>query len=198
MRRRAFLNASFNLAAPLLLSPRTLLAQCQPPNQPVFPPSSGCDCGGTGDIRFVTLTAQTNARNDLGGYLGFKFHLIEQATITALGMYVLPGNSNVHEVSFWSDAPRKLRTVNIDTSKSPPNAWCYCSLDVPLTIIPQATFYLMATQTVGKDAYLDAGTTHISVSGIAVGYYAWWSPDGITWNAGQAACSWVGTNFLYH
>lgn len=96
----------------------------------------------------VGAETSTSAANDY--WSGFKFHAnADGLTVTALGLYRFPGNSETHTVRlFAGDGETVLAERTVDLSSVAEGEFAYVDLDTPLAL-PNAEYYLAAQYAVG-------------------------------------------------
>src|SRR5262249_54323154 len=127
----------------------------QPASLTVLPSLSG--------TAFVTSTALGTIRNNFSGFVGMIIQTGSSAlTINALGRFAAPGNTGAHlvkivEATTGTDLPGG--SVSISMAGAATSSFAYASLSTPVSLNPNATYYIMTQETAGADQWYDTNTT---------------------------------------
>ena len=114
------------------------------------------------NISFVTSAALGTIRNNYSGWVGFGFQVgASPITVSAVGRYVVSGNSQTHTVklvdaSTGADVPNGSATVV--TSGAIPGAITYVPLSSPVVLTAGHSYYLLTQETSGGDQWYDTNT----------------------------------------
>ncbi len=117
----------------------------------------------------TALTLGTAAGFGGSKVVGFSFQTsLSNVEVTALGRYMVSGNSHVHELSFIEQTvgiyPNTyggpvLATANLDMSTGTPDAlgFKYAELSSPVSLVPGQTYILVSQEgsTFGGDSFYD-------------------------------------------
>jgi hypothetical protein len=148
---------------------------------------------------FVTGGTLGSLRNDFDGWLGTKFTVgASPLSVTALGRYVISGNSRTHTVklvnaSNGTDVPNG--SVSIALSGSTAGQFKYVGLGSPINLTANTSYYVVSQESSGGDQWAD-DTTTVTTSGVA-------SCDGAILNPGSwsfrppANTTFVPVSFMY-
>jgi len=148
---------------------------------------------------FVTAATLGALRNDFNGWLGMKFTVgTSPLNVTALGRYVITGNSGTHTMklvnaSNGSDVPNG--SVSIALSGATAGQFQYGVLANSITLLANTSYYVVSQESPGGDEWA-VETTTVTTSGVA-------SCDGAILNSGNwifrppANTTFVPVNFLF-
>ncbi|MEO8425632.1 MAG: Ig-like domain-containing protein, partial [Verrucomicrobiota bacterium] len=153
---------------------------------------------GGSQAAFVTGATLGSLRNDFNGWLGMKFTVASPLSVTALGRYVISGNSRTHTVklvnaSNGTDVPNG--SVSIALSGATAGQFKYVGLSSPITLLANTSYYVVSQESPGGDDWADESTT-VTTSGVA-------SCDGAILNSASwlyrppANTTFVPVNFMY-
>jgi hypothetical protein len=112
---------------------------------------------------FVTSTTLGQLSDpDLTGFVGMSITVgSNPMTLTALGRFVVAGNSGFHTVkvvdaSTLLDVPGA--SVSIDTASGTAGAYTYLPVTATVTLNGNATYYIVSAETNGGDTWYDSST----------------------------------------
>lgn len=95
-----------------------------------------------------------NVRNNYSGVLGFKFSIVGQVVVTALGRWAVTGNSKSHTVSIWTDDLVSVKaTASVDCSDG---AAGYHYASITPVFLPAGTYRIASQEVNSEDQWLDA------------------------------------------
>lgn len=146
---------------------------------------------GRGIRPFIVSQALGTIRSDNSSDVGFAFTPNKPITVTALGRWIVSGNSQTHTVAL-RNAGGVLGSVSLNTTLGVGGSYFYVALGSPI-VLSAGTQYFVVSFESGPDQWYSSDTTVVS------------SPDGtvngssfshILWVAGLI--SYVPPNFLYH
>src|SRR6185369_13799083 len=128
------------------------------------------NAGGT-TTAFVTSTTPGAARNDFVGWLGMKITVgASPVTVTALGRYMLSGNSQTHTVKLVN-ASTGLDvaggSVSLSMSGGTAGQFKYATLGSSVTLAANTAYYLVSQEFPGGDQWYD-DTTVVATTSVAV------------------------------
>jgi alkaline phosphatase len=110
----------------------------------------------TGDISFVTgVSLAGRMRNDFSGWLGMRVEVgSDPVMVTALGRWVVEGNSGVHELKLVrandkTDVPGGMALVDLDGVA--PGAYHYGNLVAPVELAGGTAYYVLSREHAGGD-----------------------------------------------
>jgi hypothetical protein len=149
----------------------------------------------------VLVTSQDTTgtlRNDVDGKVGFQFTVgANPITVTALGRWVVSGNSGAHNlVIMTGDCSSTLAAVIVNTSGATPGTYLYATI-TPLTLSANASYRVLSTETsAGTEQWYSNGpiTTTSDVGSISAAY----SIAGPGCGNAAANESYVPVNLKYH
>jgi glucose/arabinose dehydrogenase len=149
---------------------------------------------------FVTAVDPGPERNDYLGWVGFRFAVgAAPITVTALGRFVLPGNTGTHTIKLTDDSgvdvPGALTSVS--TQGATPGSFAFANLPDAVTL-PANGRYILATTEDAGDKWYD-NKTILTTTGAAVTTSSTFSPDGRNWsaNGGRNNTSYGPVSFRY-
>jgi hypothetical protein len=148
------------------------------------------------DTALLTHTPSNSTRCDYGNYVGFKFVTPVSGPpmkITALGRWVVSGNTASHTVKLVDNSNNIIASATVNTNGQPVG-YLYASI-TPVTLSANTIYHLMSLETVNGDSWHDGHTvTHTGiVTGIVSSYQS--GSSLLTWANGQ---SYVPTNLKYY
>jgi len=155
--------------------------------------------GSSSPGAFVTGATLGALRNDFDGWLGMKFTVgSSPLSVTALGRYVISGNSGTHtmklvDASNDSDVPNGSVSVALSGAKA--GKFKYGVLANSITLSANTSYYIVSQESSGGDEWADETTT-VTTAGVA-------SCDGATLNSGSwsfrppANTTFVPVDFIY-
>jgi hypothetical protein len=129
--------------------------------------SSDAGSGSTSLVTSVSTSGST-LRNDVTQQVGVKISTGSSGAITAhqLGRYFVAGNSHVHTLKLLNANMQILATATVDESAGTADGlgFKYGSLDKPVTLQPNSTYYLYSLETEGGDQWYDYETVEATTS----------------------------------
>ncbi len=146
--------------------------------------SPGGSRGGNGWMGMEIITGATSPAVPTSG-------VTSPLIVSALGRWMLPGNSQAHTIKFI-DAATGLdvpgSTVTLNMAGKPPNAFAYEALAVPITLDVFHTYYLVSLEG-GADELLNTGAnlTYAPVGFIFAG--GEWGGNGFVRWGGANTCN---------
>lgn len=152
--------------------------------------------GPTGTEWVTSYIPVTSLRNDFTGALGFKMTPTIDINITALGRWVVLGNSQSHNIVVYDGVGVPLASSTIDTSGKPAGAFTYANLAIPCPVYAGQDYYVLSSEILGGDEWYDwqgASTTSDSLltrftyTDDYVNFYSF----------GSGGQMWVGVSFYY-
>lgn len=117
----------------------------------------------------VNLESIGNLRNDSGVEVGFAFVVGDvPITVTELGRWVVPGNTEAHVVKLRDNNSQLVASVSVNTSGAgvTPNTFSYQALSSPVVLAANSRYFLLTAETNGGDQWSDYNSI-ISVSAAA-------------------------------
>ncbi len=167
----------------------------------VFFGGAGGGSGGSGGPgAFLTSFALGQIRNNYGGWIGMKFTVgTNSLRVTSLGRICVPGDSETHSVEIVSVNTGSVvpgATVALNLSGCITGQFVYGSLPSPITLLGNASYYLVSQETfVGDQWYNSLPVTSTNDAFINSSIY---SPDAASWfSVGGPNTSYGPSNFLY-
>ena len=144
--------------------------------------------GSGSGTNYITNAVPGTKRNDYGGWVGMRILVgANHLTVSALGRYVLSGNTATHNVKLVNgatgvDAPGG--TVAVATGGATAGQFLYANLAAPITLPANSVWYVVSEETAGGDFWHDADTPVSTTSAatlISAVYYtgAGWATTGI-------------------
>jgi hypothetical protein len=129
-----------------------------PPSPPASPPPSPPPGSSTSFITSVTPGMLRFGATDMEG-----MQIVVGSTsllVTAIGRWVLSGNSQTHIVSFYDGNSKPIfgGSVSVNLSGAPVGAFKYVSLTSNVILLAGQTYYLVSDET-GGEAWCDSDTT---------------------------------------
>ncbi len=150
---------------------------------------------------FVTsINSFDSLRNDYSGWVGFSMTVGSQPiTLTALGRYVVSGNSQNHAVKIVraSDAA-DLGSAAVSTAGKTAGQFTYADLSSPVTLSANTTYYIVSQEIASGDQWHNNGNTILSTKTDATvnnGVYYNGSGYSVT---GISRTSYVPVDFKYY
>ena len=151
----------------------------------------------------VTSFTPTRLRQDFSGWVGMQVRIGPgDLTVSALGRWVVAGNSGRHSVKLVdaaSGADVVGGSVSVATAGAPAGAFRYADLAAPVTLRAGARYHLVSEETAGGDAWYDYDTqvvTTAAASDVGATYATAGGPGG--WVTGGGAGHAYGpSSFLY-
>ena len=141
-------------------------------------------------------------RRNYPDFVGLKFTVgAANLTVTALGRWVIAGNTQTHVVKLVVAATKvdvPGGAVTVATAGQPGGAFTYVELPAPLTLTAGAAYYLASKENDAGDYWYDSPGTTVTGTAVATAndsafyYAAAWSESGV----GPGA-AYVPPNFLY-
>jgi len=130
------------------------------------------------DTPFVTSAVPGTQRNDYSGWVGMSITINNAPiTVTGLGRMVVPGNTSSHTVKIvnalsGSDVSGGSTLVALS---GPSGTYSYATLNNPVVLNANTTYYILSQETAGGDRWYDLNTTlqGSAVATIAGPVYSW-------------------------
>jgi Domain of unknown function (DUF4082) len=107
---------------------------------------------------FIIGETLGSQRDGYTGTVGFKFTTTYAITVTALGRWVVSGNSGTHTVALYNSSCSSLGSVSVATSGATAGQFKYVNLGTPVALVT-GTYYVMSSETNGGDQWYDDNTT---------------------------------------
>jgi hypothetical protein len=150
---------------------------------------------------FVASVIAGTARNDVTGWLGGVIKTGSSAvTVTQLGRYFVPGNTGTHTVKLVNASTGldvSGGSVSVNMAAGEAGAFTYGTLNSPVTLNPNSTYYLVSQEAQTGDQWYDYNTT-VTTTNVAVESSSVWSTDGINYNLiGSANQLYIPVNLIY-
>lgn len=141
----------------------TLTTAAQAPQQQIMLGTPPASSGPTGTAFILTQTVGT-LRNDFTGCVGFIFATTATPTVTALGRWVVSGNSGSHTVYLLDTGSNTVvASVAINTSGATPGQYKYASV-TPVMLSSANNYVLCSAETNTGDQWYGDDTTINSTS----------------------------------
>jgi immunoglobulin I-set domain protein len=153
-----------------------------------------------GDTAWMTSFTPSSLRNDFSGWVGARVNVgPADVSVTALGRWVVAGNSGTHALRLVNAAGADVATATVNTAGAQAGAFTYAALTSPVTLTAGATYYLLTQESAGGDAWyeynLSTATTAVAAdTGAAFATNA--SPGAVA-AGGGAGQAYGPPNFLY-
>jgi len=152
---------------------------------------------GVPGTAFLTGHPATSLRNDFAGYVGFRFTVGgSPVTISQLGRWVVPGNSQTHTVKLVNAAGVDVAggAVSLNLSGAPQGIYSYAPLTAPIILAANTSYYLLTQEFAGGDQWYDYGA--VSANGAAVVNGAAYQSNGSYYVTKQSGTGYGTPNFL--
>ncbi|MBV9743388.1 MAG: immunoglobulin domain-containing protein, partial [Acidobacteriia bacterium] len=152
---------------------------------------------------FVVSEVLGAPRNNFLGFLGMKITVgPAPLTISALGRFVISGNTAQHTVKIADSTGTDIAgaSVTIATSGKSPGAFAYGVLPSPVTLIPGGVYYILSSETVSGDQWYDSANTVLQTTtdaSIAAAVWGTGPPSPYISVAGSAGHSYGPLDFQY-
>jgi hypothetical protein len=124
-------------------------------------------------IGFVLSTTFGTLRTDpFDGWVGMVIQVGAQPlTVLGLGRVFLAGSTGTHAMKIVDgatqvDVPGAATMIDLSKTNVADKAFAYASLPTPITLTPNAVYYVITQQTPGGDHFFDLDTT-VLTSGVA-------------------------------
>lgn len=142
---------------------------------------------------FITSTTPGTLRNDAQpGGVGMEVNANSAMTITALGRWIVAGNTGTHTVQVMNTSGTVLASVSINTVGKTAGQYAYVNLATPLTISQGTHFFVESIETGGDYWYgRDTAVTPFA------NFYLLGSAYGTTQDGGTANVEYVPVNFIF-
>jgi hypothetical protein len=109
-----------------------------------------------GDTAWITSFTPSTLRNDFSGWVGARMVVgPADVSVTALGRWVVAGNTGTHALRIVDAAGVDVATATVDTAGKPAGAFTYAALASPVTLTGGATYYLLSQESAGGDAWYE-------------------------------------------
>jgi hypothetical protein len=141
-------------------------------------------------VSLVTAVTAGTLRNNFAGWVGAAITTgANPLQVTQLGRYFVSGNSGTHilklvNASNGTDVAGGF--VSVSLSGRQMGSFVYGTLASPVTLSPNAVYYLVSQETQGGDQWFDINTA-VQTTNDAADTSGIWSPDGLTYNQNGAA-----------
>lgn len=126
-------------------------------------------------VVYVAVTGQTlgTLRNDSTSARGWQFQVDPPTiTVTALGRWVVAGNSGTHTVRLRDASCVDLATVTVDTSGKTAGQYSYTDLVSSVQLVTGVGYFIMSDETSGGDQWYNNDTIITVSSDITMGLSA--------------------------
>jgi hypothetical protein len=98
-------------------------------------------------------------RNDFGGWVGMQIRTKTDAiTVTALGRWILEGNSQPHTLRIVTQAGAELGRTMVSPAGFKAGQFQYAELKDPVALAPGNIYYVVSKENLQGDAWLDFDT----------------------------------------
>lgn len=110
---------------------------------------------------YITSVALGPQRNDFSGFVGMKITTgANGLLVSSLGRIVGPGNTQAHTVKIVDAATgNDLGSVSVATAGGTTGTFAYSNLATPVTLNPNASYFILSQETIGGDQWYDNLTT---------------------------------------
>ena len=135
--------------------------------------------GVPADTALVTSVTPSTTRNDFNGWVGFRVQGgTSDISVTALGRWVLAGNSQSHAVRLvLASTGADVATATVNTSGQPAAAFAFTTLATPVTLSANTAYYLLSQETAGGDAWYDFNAAVATTAAAAATGTVWATTD---------------------
>ena len=167
MKKKVFKSLLLLALLPLLAMPARPQPQHMWLNQP---PKAAVVNPGT---PFITGQTLGTIRNNYTGFVGFEFSPstvpVVNFHITALGRWIVSGNSGSHYVIIGNPSLcTSLASVQINTVGQTAGKFAYVALATPLACVSGVNYYCASSETSGGDQWYDKNTTVTTTSAASI------------------------------
>ncbi|HEX3621486.1 MAG TPA: DUF4082 domain-containing protein, partial [Acidimicrobiales bacterium] len=149
---------------------------------------------------WITSFATSTLRNDFSGWVGSRLVVgPADVSVTALGRWVVAGNTGTHAARLVNAAGTDVATATVNTAGAPAGAFTYAPLATPVTLSAGATYYLLSQESAGGDSWYEynlSATTTAVASDTGAAWTQNATPAGIV-AGGSGGQSYGPSNFLY-
>ena len=138
----------------------------------------------------VTSVTPSRQRQDFSGWVGMRLVVgSSDMRVTALGRWVLAGNSRSHalklvDAATGADVPGG--SVELTTAGLQAGRFGYADLAQPVTLPANRTYHLVSLESAGGDTWYDYDTTVATTAAAGDTGFVWAHPGG-AWNPGGSA-----------
>lgn len=129
------------------------------------------------DLPFSQVTSPgTQVVNWVSGEYGAKFNNTsgESVTITQVGRWCRPGNSQKHTIRVYNTAGTVLGETTVNLAGAPTNQFVYGTLATPVVVPSKSSVFILSTETAGAETLLGpsggASISYEDIGWIEVGY----------------------------
>lgn len=151
----------------------------------------------SGTAMFGSITPGT-LRNDFTGQVGCKFFCETAMHVTALGRYVVSGNSANHLLSLYDQTQTLLTSITVATSGATAGQFTYASLLTSIALTSGDPYFLFSTELTTGDSWCDLNTaTTFTVPADFLAGGAYVNLGGTFVVEASGAVSYVPPNLLY-
>lgn len=149
-------------------------------------------------IPFITGQTLGTIRNDFTAGLGFYFTVgASPITITALGRWVVAGNTQSHVLDLLDPSTNLIESVTLNTTGQTAGTYAYAALATPVVCTAGATYYVLSNEANGGDQWYSSDTVIVPTSDAAVVGFCFGAPGSLSLHP-NGLFSYVPPNFLYH
>lgn len=153
--------------------------------------------GGPSGTAALTSGAGSSLRSDFPGNVGFAFTPGRSLTVSALGRWVIGGNSQTHVIGIWNGSGTLLGSVTVNCSGATAGQYLYGTLGSSISLASGTQYYIGSAETSGGDQWYDAFAV-TSTSDLTVNYASYGAGSaGPLGNGVGGAYVYVPLNFLY-
>jgi hypothetical protein len=161
----------------------------------------------SGGVPFITSVTPGTLRKDATDITGFAFKIGRTPlVVTAVGRWVLSGNTHTHTVGIYEQAVHSTATllhgssVSVNTSGATPGQFLYVPLSSPVVLWSGQNYFMFSDETPpGRDTWYDNNTT-VTTTADAVLYqsaYVNHLSGVIAYGSSGTNHPWVPVNFKY-
>ncbi|HWC60857.1 MAG TPA: hypothetical protein VHC44_14270 [Verrucomicrobiae bacterium] len=153
--------------------------------------------GGGGDTPFISSVTGGVSVSPFDGIIGYQWVPPVNATITALGIKPISGNSGTHTVYFLDVNGTILASASVNLSGSTAGVDVFTTIS-SLSVVSGTPYYVMMSVASGGDNYLnDSSTVTFALSGVTQS--SWNSATGSTPHIQTGGAKSMGTpTFKFH
>jgi hypothetical protein len=143
-------------------------------------------------LPFIVGQTLGTVRSDASNNVGFTFTPNKNLTVTALGRWIISGNSRTHNLFIiQSGSGATIASASVNTTLGTPGSYLYASI-TPVVLTSGVQYFCISDERLGDQWYSSDTTVTAGPDGAVNG-----SSFNISlWVAGSI--SYVPTNFLYH
>lgn len=122
--------------------------------------------GGGVDPPIITNQVINVLRSNIDASLGFRFTVGgANITVTALGRWIIAGNSQNHPVRLFDNTPTQLGTVTVNPASVPGGGgYAYATLGTPVVLLAGTTYAVLSDEISGLDQFNDTDVVTANAS----------------------------------